>query len=66
MAYLTFFRILHIEKHLKGTVKGNKLKYLNKTFGDWFVLHQVKAIMLNYNFCGRCLIESQHKGDNNN
>ena len=36
------FRVRHIERHLKGTVKGNKLKYLNKTFGDWFVLHQVK------------------------
>jgi hypothetical protein len=28
-------RACHIRRHLKGTVWGNKLKYLNRTFRDW-------------------------------
>ena len=35
------YRLKHIERHLKGQVKGNKLKFLNKHFGDWFLLHQL-------------------------
>lgn len=35
------YRLQHIEKHLKGKVKGNQLKFLNKHFGDWFILHQL-------------------------
>ena len=35
------YRLKHIEKHLKGQVKGNRLKFLNKHFGDWFLLHQL-------------------------
>ena len=35
------YRLKHIERHLKGNVKGNKLKFLNKHFGDWFLLHQI-------------------------
>ena len=42
LSSFTLFVFLSKLRHLKGTVKGNKLKYLNKTFGDWFVLHQVK------------------------
>ena len=34
-------RLRHIERHLKGQVKGNQLKFLNKHFGDWFLLHQL-------------------------
>ena len=35
------YRLTHIERHLKGHVKGNQLKFLNQHFGDWFVLHQM-------------------------
>ena len=33
------YRLRHIESHLKGTLKGNQLKFLNQHFGDWLVLH---------------------------
>jgi hypothetical protein len=35
------YRLSHIERHLKGKLKGNQLKFLNKNFGDWFLLHQL-------------------------
>ena len=34
----------------KGYVQGNKLKFLNTNFGDWFVLHQVYKNIQRTNF----------------
>ena len=33
-----------------GNIKGNKLKFLNSNFGDWFVLHQVYKNIQHTNF----------------
>ena len=44
------FRLRHIERHLKGRVKGNELKFWNKHFGDWFLLHQLHKNMHQVNF----------------
>ena len=44
------YRLRHIEKHLKGKVKGNQLKFLNKQFGDWFILHQLYKNIHHSNF----------------
>ena len=44
------YRLSHIERHLKGRVKGNQLKFLNKHFGDWFLLHQLYKNIHHSNF----------------
>ena len=44
------YRLSHIERHLKGTVKGNQLKFLNQHFGDWFVLHLLYKNIHHSNF----------------
>ena len=35
---------------ITGCVRGNKLKFLNTNFGDWFVLHQVYKNIQRTNF----------------
>ena len=35
---------------LKGSIRGNRLKFLNSNFGDWFVLHQVYKNIQHTNF----------------
>ena len=42
--------LIHIEKKLKGKVKGNQLKFLNKHFGDWFILNQLHKNIHHSNF----------------
>lgn len=44
-------RLMHLESHLLGgTLGGNRLRNYNKTFGDWFVLHQLYKNIHNNNF----------------
>ncbi len=43
-------RLKHIERHMKGQTRGNRLTPFNGSFGDWLVLHQLYKNVDHSNF----------------